>query len=197
MWKFWGDTFVWGRNREGSLSLSLIAEWHELLPDMTGPTPAFEVDEVLKLNTLDLSLDFQSGGEAAARQEVADHYRCWGKELNGDNAINFSSVIYVHNSQIILQVYLSDEELEELVKSLQAFASLSGPKHFSGRFSHRILVGPLLLGLGVQTDEKGDFLAGRLPGAIMDVPAMSFVSGRSVPARSDERSLFAAILDQF
>ena len=197
MWTFWGDTFEWGWDHEDSLSLSLVTEWHEPLPDMTGPSPAFEVDEVLALKALDLSLRFQSGGESAARQDVADLYRVLGRELNGDEAINFSSVIYVDDSHINLQVYLSDEKLSELVKSFQAFGSFSGPKHFLGRFSDRILVGPPFFSLGVQPDEKGDFLAGKIPGIIRDVPTILFVSGRSVPSQSDDISSLSALLDQF
>lgn len=191
MWTFWGSGFGWG-----SGGLSFDAAWHEFLPDMTGPNPDFEVEEVLKLKSLKLSINFSAGGEQAARNEVEAQYRFLGKSLDESKLPKFQSLVYLIEDRISLCVYLSDNELTELVNNFKAFGALSGQKHYWGRLRSQVIAGSL--SIGVQPEEKRSFLEGKIPGIIRgDAPRISFVSGTDLPAASDEGSTLTAMRQQF
>jgi len=191
LWTYWGSSFGWSRGTGGDLGLTVYATWHEPIPDMSGPYPVFEVDEVLRLKGLDLSIDYKLGGEAAALQEVKDDYRARGKKLDENELPAFASVLHVHNGHISLSAFLDDEPMAELLDDFQKFGALSGQKHFWGRFSTSICCGSL--SLGVQLDENNAFFDGDLPGIIRDVPRVSFVSGNDVPSKSDDRQTLSAL----
>ncbi|UYV38643.1 hypothetical protein N4R57_06225 [Rhodobacteraceae bacterium D3-12] len=172
------------------------AAWHEFLPDMTGPYPDFEVDEVLKLKSLKLSIDLSAGGEKAARDELKEQYLFLGKSLDESNLPDFQSLIYVNEDLISLRVYLSDDELIELINDFKAFGALSGPKHFWGHLRSDVIAGSL--SIGVQPEEKRSFLEGDIPGVIpRSAPRISFVSGTDLPVASDEGSTLTAMRHHF
>ncbi|WP_162891823.1 hypothetical protein [Profundibacter amoris] len=176
--------------------MSFDAAWHEFLPDMTGPNPDFEVEEVLKLKSLKLSINFSAGGEQAARNEVEAQYRFLGKSLDESKLPKFQSLVYLIEDRISLCVYLSDNELTELVNNFKAFGALSGPKHYWGRLRSQVIAGSL--SIGVQPEEKRSFLEGKIPGIIpWDAPRISFVSGTDLPAASDKGSTLTAMRQQF
>lgn len=191
MWTFCGSGFGWDSD-----GLSLDAAWHEFLPDLTGPNPDFEVEEVLKLKSLKLSINFSAGSAQAARSEVKAQYRDLERCLDESELPEFRSLVYLNEDHVSLYVYLSDNELTDLLNNFKVFGALSGPRHYWGRLRSKVIAGSL--SIGVQPEEKRSFLEGKIPGIIRgDAPRISFVSGTDLPAASDESSTLTKMRKQF
>lgn len=194
MWQFHGKAFSWEDTQDGQ-SIALFPEWHQLEPNLGGPSPDLEVEEVLALSQKALRFKIEIGGF----NQVCDELRAQSRLLNlpFKAPANEDSDVVVNNLETCLEIvwYRTRAEIEKTVVSLTRMCASTQDHSYQAAFRSRFLVGEFAM--GTNTEMKNHFLNGDLGAALVSMRSMSFACGHPMPRRPPEHEVLQRMQKHF
>ena len=194
-WFAYGTKLGWNPI-EGQEWISFQADWHEFLPDITGRSPDFEIDEVLELQAKKLSLRIRVGDENRASNELKMLHRLKRIPFEESAAGNIDAIVYLSEGEFMLDSFVSKRSFTDLLGSVHAFCSGIGPRFFQISLPSRFGSGKY--SLGVSPEEKAAFLNGEISAWLALQPVgVSFVYGERVPSQPSQSELLSKMKRRF
>lgn len=194
MWRFVGKAFSWEVS-ESATSIELFPEWHQLTPDMGGPTPDLEAEEVLALGKKSLRLKIIPGGYDHICREL--RAQCRFGDLPFEAPINTEADVLVNSSDNDLEViwYRDASSIQTTLHNLHQMSANADSSFYGFAFRSRFLVGQF--SMGTNEMNKNHFMSGRLGAALESFRGMTFTCGKPMPTKPSDSSNLESLQDQF
>lgn len=186
MWSICGNSFSWTESAE-SLSINLTPKWHQIVPDLSGPSPDFELEDVKSINEKPLSLRMIAGDYTTLCKHLRAQYQYENITFAPPVRKDVDASVCFVEDRIELTWFRENRELRKCLKHLKDIAKFNNDSYFFCRFQTRFIVGEFAM--GTASTMKSHFLNGRLSAAIESNRAVSFSVGRS-PEKPSEDILF-------
>lgn len=196
-WRFSGESFSWQIDGAGEMTFQLEASWHAPIPDMGGPAPELNLEEIENLFGRTLQIRYSVGDSSSILRKAQELARMTGSVVEMPE---FSARCMLWLFEDIapvaeLSVHVPKPVHEALLRSFQAYATMSGAKCFGGNLNGHLLFGPQIR--RATLDQWAEFLRGDRPALLEEPPHLTFTFGQSLPKRMSWNDLLQELKGQF
>lgn len=194
MWDICGSWFSWEVGAQG-VSISIVPEWHQVVPDLGGPNPDFELEELFVFNKKPLKLTIKVGDFSDVCSGLQRDY--FYQKIDFAKPANSECDLLVHNlpDQIQITWFREPEYLDRTLDDLRAIAAFRNEHWYYIRFNSVFLVGKY--GMGTDSTLKEMFMTGKIGAAALSNKTMSFGQSGHAPKQFSERGLLRELGEQF
>lgn len=197
IWWFHGEHFSLDIDAAGVRTFLLEAAWHKPIPDMGGPRPEFEVEEVEALFSRPMVVRLLADGPERILAEAQEYAQVASGTRLGECEYLPRCMVTTgpDGPSIEVTVALDPAHFASVSSSLLAYSTAAAPKFFSGCWW-----GTFLIGSKRRTSTNEDiraFLAGERPALSEATPSLTFRFGTVVPKPPDFFEVVKTLKRQF
>lgn len=168
------------------------------MPYMAAPEPEINIEQLRDLFSRQLRIYYSVGDSASIIQRARELAQIQGSVFSEPDfeAHCMLSIFEDHEPVLEINIHIDQEPFDNLLRSLQIYATMVGEKWFAGLLN---VVDPFMQSKRKQASEREiqDFFDGERAALISELPTINFVFGIDQPKRPDFREILAEIQKQF
>lgn len=197
-WRFCGERFGLDLDRNGATTLKLDPVWHKPIPDMGGPVPEMEIEQIEEIFGRPMQLRLRGGTPDLIIQAVTEFALVGAGVRIGAMSHQPRCMVTTLPDQpasIEVTATFAPEVFTAVIAAIHTFAASPLPRFFAGSISGNMIAGAEPV--RCSDAEMESFLRGERPMMLAEPPSLAFGFGSAMPEPPAFGQVLKELKDQF